>query len=100
MTASEVQAILGGPPGDYAGRVSVTYARGGVGADDSGYSKGTNWWGVRGVIQVHFDNECLAEDVGYYPACFDSRITCWDALRATLTLGTTSSRHRWVAADW
>jgi hypothetical protein len=68
MTESEVQAILGGPAGDYTGDAVVTYARGGVGDDDTGYSKGTNWWGCQGVIQVQFSQGGLVESAAYYPA--------------------------------
>src|SRR5262249_54019184 len=57
MTESEVRAMLGGPPGDYTGGAVVTYSRGGVGADDTGYYEGTNWWGIQGVVQVKFSKD-------------------------------------------
>src|SRR5262245_53762819 len=60
MTASDVEAIPGG--------AAVTYSRGGVGADDSRYYEGTNWWGIQGVIQVQFSEAGLVEAAAFYPA--------------------------------
>src|SRR5262245_61422188 len=54
MTRSEVDAIVGVPPGDYTGGANVVYVRGSVGEDQSGFYRGTNWWGLKGVIQVQF----------------------------------------------
>jgi hypothetical protein len=99
MTESEVKAILGGPAGDYTGGDVVTYARGGVGADQSGYYEGTNWWGVRGVIQVQF-KEGLVESAYYYPANSVSRVDFWDTLRDIFTWNVKGNRHGWVAAYW
>ena len=100
MTESEVEALLGGPAGDYAGGAIVTYARGGVGADETGYHQGTNWWGREGVIQVQFSKEGRVESAAYYPARSVERVTLWERLWARLTLASPRNRHAWVAAYW
>jgi hypothetical protein len=100
MTEAEVRAILGGPAGDYARGAVVTYARGNVGADESGYYQGTNWWGSRGMIQVQFSTEGLVESASYYPANSATHMDFWDKLWARLTSGGKGNRHGWVAAAW
>jgi hypothetical protein len=100
MTKAEVRAILGGPAGDYTGGDAVTYSRGGVGADESGYSRGTNWWGTRGVIQVHFSKEGLVEVANYYPAHSVSPGSFWSKLWVRLKVDGKGNRHGWIAAYW
>ena len=95
MTASEVKEVLGGPAGDYAGEFAVTYSRGGVGEDDSGFYEGTNWWGVQGMIQVRFGKEGLVESVDFYPAHSLGRIDSQDR-----PSDVKRNRHRWVPAHW
>jgi hypothetical protein len=99
MTESEVKAILG-PAGDYTHGAVVTYARGGVGDDVTGYSSGTNWWGTQGVIQVQFSADGLVESANYYPANSVRRVDFWSALKAIRPLGIKGNRHGWVAAHW
>ena len=100
MTEAEVRAILGGPAGDYAGNAVVTYSRGGVGADETMYYEGTNWWGIQGMIQVQFNQEGRVEDWGYYYANSEQRIGFWGELRAMLPFGAKRNHHGWVAAHW
>ena len=100
MTQREVEALLGGPPGDYAGGYSVHYRRGGVGDDDSNFSDGTNWWGREGMIQVQFNAEGRVEDWGYYSANSERRLGFWAQLRAMLPVGAKRNQHGWVAAHW
>ena len=99
MSEQQVTAILGGPPGDYTGDQIVTYSRGGVGADESGYYSGTNWWGLEGVVQVHF-NQGLVENVNYYPAKFARQVDPWQTIRSLVTLRGKRNRHDWVPAHW
>jgi hypothetical protein len=100
MTRSEVEALLGGPPGDYSGGYMVNYSRGSVGEDDSNFSVGTNWWGREGMVQVQFNQEGRAEDWGYYQAHSVNRVDFWGKLRDVVPFGAKRNRHGWVAAHW
>jgi hypothetical protein len=100
MTRAEVIALLGGPPGDYAGGHSVTYVRGCVGEDASGFYDGTNWWGRQGMIQVQFSPDGLVESVGYYQAHSASRVGVWDTVRSMLPSGRHRCQHEWVPGCW
>lgn len=100
MSESQVIEILGGAPGDYAGNQLVTYARGGVGADESLYYVGANWWGLEGMIQVHFNNARRVEQVDFYPARFTRQADAWQTIRSVATLQWKRHRHDWVPATW
>jgi hypothetical protein len=100
MTARDVEAILGGPPGDYVVGAAVTYSRGGVGADESKFYEGTNWWGTQGVIQVQFSKAGLVEDANFYPAHSVRRVGLWDRPQADPPGAPPGIRHDWVAAYW
>jgi hypothetical protein len=100
MTKSEVVAILGGPAGDYAGNFAVTYLRGSVGADQSRYYDGTNWWGRRWMIQVRFDEQGLVKTVWYYTAHVEQPTNFWDGLWVRLTPTWPRKRHDWVPGGW
>jgi hypothetical protein len=100
MTKAEVAALLGGPAGDYAANAVVTYLRGSVGGDATGYYQGTNWWGRGGMIQVQFSEEGRVESAAYYPAPFVRRLDFWERLRGGLTLAPQRNRHDWVPGGW
>jgi hypothetical protein len=101
MSAAEVRKILGGPAGNCTGRARVTYARGGIGEDTSGFYEGTNWWGLTGMIQVHFDKEGLVKSAVFYEARSVQSVGFWDEL-VDLFKGHRFTRHQhdWVAAHW
>jgi hypothetical protein len=100
MTQAEVTALLGGPAGDYTGLDVVTYVRGSVGADATGFFRGTNWWGRQGMIQVQFSKEGLVESAAYYPAHSVRRVDYRSKLWAIVTLGVKANRHDWVPGAW
>ena len=100
MTKAEVIALVGGPPGDYAPGEIITYVRGCVGADSSGFYEGTNWWGREGMIQVQFNEQGLVDSVGFYPAHVSYRTGTWSNLRAMLPYGGQTQRHEWVPGCW
>src|SRR5690242_2168211 len=53
MTAPEVEAVIGGPPGFYEGTVGVSYGPGnGPRSDKTDQS----WTGRRGTVEVQFDD--------------------------------------------
>jgi hypothetical protein len=100
MTESEVRAILGGPAGDYARGEVVTYVRGCVGADESGYYQGTNWWGRQGMIQVQFSEDGRVQSAAFYPAHVSDHLGWRDRLRARLPFMPQRNRHGWVPGSW
>jgi hypothetical protein len=100
MTRSEVTALLGGPPGDYADDAIITYVRGSVGEDSSGFDRGTNWWGREGVIQVQFSEEGRVESAAFYWAHVMRRANAWGELRGILTWDMKKTRHEWVPGAW
>ena len=100
MTASDVEVILGGPPGDYVVGAAVSYSRGGVGADDSRFYEGTNWWGIRGVIQVQFSKAGLVEAAAFYPTHSVWRVGLPERQQVDPPGAPPGIRHGWVAAYW
>ncbi len=100
MTRAEVESLLGGPAGDYVGDAAVTYTRGSVGEDDTGFYQGTNWWGAQGIIQVQFTDEDRVESAAYYPAHISKRVGLRERLWASWPLAPRRQRHGWLPGPW
>lgn len=100
MTLSTVEGILGGPAGNYATGVVVTYSRGGVGADTAEFYEGVTWWGTRGVVQVQLGRGGLVESVAFYPAHSVHQLGDGEEPCARPPGAPQGIRHDWVAAYW
>jgi hypothetical protein len=65
MTAAEVEAAIGGPPGFYEGTVGVSYV---PGTGPRSYKTDQSWSGRRGTVEVQFDKAGKATKATWHPA--------------------------------
>src|SRR5262245_52237781 len=65
MTAPEVEAVIGGPPGFFEGTIGVSYV---PGTGPRSYKTDRAWTGRQGTIEVQFDDTGKATKATWHPA--------------------------------